>query len=106
MLVAKALPVRGWQSRQWQAWTISGAAVSRYRTAPQAQPPSRFIGPLPLSPQAVYYDSGGLVRNGRRRGSAQGGGDHGDGDRGTRIRVQEQPGVNRIAASFARLGSG
>jgi hypothetical protein len=28
ILVTKALPVRRWQSRQWQAWTMSGGAVS------------------------------------------------------------------------------
>jgi hypothetical protein len=43
MLTAKAPPVRRWQSRQWQALTIKGGAVKRYRTAPQAHPPSWSI---------------------------------------------------------------
>jgi hypothetical protein len=46
MLSTNALPVVFWQSRQWQACTINGAAISRYRTAPQAHPPPRSISTL------------------------------------------------------------
>jgi hypothetical protein len=45
MLSTNALPVIFWQSRQWQACTINGGAVNRYRIAPQAHPPSRSIPP-------------------------------------------------------------
>src|SRR5271166_436639 len=39
-LMTKALPVCLWHSRQWQQWTNIGFDLSRYRTQPQAQPPS------------------------------------------------------------------
>src|SRR5262249_44161981 len=38
-LMTKALPVWRWHILQWQQWTNIGADVSRYRTAPQEQPP-------------------------------------------------------------------
>src|SRR5262249_45083236 len=38
-LMTKALPVWRWHNMQWQQWTNIGADVSRYRTAPQEQPP-------------------------------------------------------------------
>ena len=47
-LMTKAEPVWRWQSLQCQQWTIIGALVSRYRTAPQAQPPAS------ASPAAVW----------------------------------------------------
>jgi hypothetical protein len=42
-LTTKALPVWRWHSRQWQQWTNIGFDWSRYRTAPQAEPPSKWI---------------------------------------------------------------
>jgi hypothetical protein len=40
MLSTKADPVCRWQFKQWQQWTNIGKEVSRYRSSPQAQPPS------------------------------------------------------------------
>ena len=44
-LITNGPPVTRWQSRQWQAWTINGLAVSSYRMALQAHPPFRVIVP-------------------------------------------------------------
>src|SRR6516165_2833994 len=57
MLSTNALPVCFWQSRQWQACTIKGAAVNLYRTAPQAHPPSRSIATLLVRPCSYAFNT-------------------------------------------------
>src|ERR1041385_2580999 len=55
-LITNALPVCRWQFRQWQQWTNIGSDMSRYRTSPQAHPPSLRPGKAALPVRLVVGD--------------------------------------------------
>ena len=57
--IPKALPVRRWQSVQWQQKTALGCAVHSYRNCPQSQPPRNGTSkPMPFFVTPVSICSG------------------------------------------------